>query len=439
MTFETDNKMTFEPDKNFESGVVIRVIGVGGGGNNAISRMIKANIRGVDFIAVNTDRQALRRCEAPTQMVIGEKITNGHGAGADPEKGERAAEESIDEIKSAISGADMVFVTAGMGGGTGTGAAPVVARVAQEMGILTVGIVTTPFSFELKRRMEQAERGIKELRQHVDSLVVIPNSKLEECKGFTLGNAFELADDTLCRGVQCISELINVAGFINLDFADVTAVMKDGGYAHMGMGKADGADKANEAAAAAISSPVLGTTIKGARGVLINITASSDVSLEDVRIASERIASQAHPDANVIWGLVFDESMKDEMRITIIATGFEDNNEAETVAAPVVTEPVVQKIVTPAPAVSVAPVAPVVPAAPVAPTAPAATAPVTEAVTADETTPAVIAQAPAAAPVVTEAAPAAPVEQAADGDMLFGDEFDALISNLKHRSRPDKN
>ena len=258
MTFETDNKMTFEPDNNFESGVVIRVIGVGGGGNNAINRMINANIRGVDFVAINTDRQALRRSEAPTQMVIGEKITKGFGAGANPEIGARAADESIEEIKKAVSGADMVFVTAGMGGGTGTGAAPIVARVAQDMGILTIGIVTKPFSFEGKRRMEQAEKGIKELRKYVDSLVVIPNEKLKEGSNtrITLGNAFEIADGVLSRGVQSISELINVSGFINVDFADVTSVMKGAGYAHMGIGVASGAEKATAAAKFAIDSPL---------------------------------------------------------------------------------------------------------------------------------------------------------------------------------------
>lgn len=321
--------MTFEPDNNFESGVVIRIIGVGGGGNNAINRMIEANIRGVEFIAVNTDRQALRKSDAPTQMVIGEKITRGFGAGANPEIGARSAEESLEEIKKALTGADMVFVTAGMGGGTGTGAAPIVARVAHEMGILTIGIVTKPFSFEGKRRMEQAERGIKELRQYVDSLVIIPNEKLKETSDtrVTLGNAFAIADDVLRRGVQSVSELINAPGFINLDFADVTAVMKDAGYAHMGIGFASGADKAELAAKSAITSPLLETSINGAKGILISITASHDVGLEDVDLASSMISKHAHPDANVIWGLAFDDSLNDEMRITIIATGFENKDE----------------------------------------------------------------------------------------------------------------
>ena len=380
--------MTFETDNNFESGVAIRVIGVGGGGNNAVNRMIAANIRGVEFITVNTDRQALRKSEAPLQMVIGEKITRGFGAGANPDVGARAAEESIEEIKQALAGADMVFVTAGMGGGTGTGAAPIVARVAHEMGILTIGIVTKPFTFEGKRRMEQAERGIKELRQYVDSLVVIPNEKLKQVSEtrITLGNAFEIADEVLRRGVQSISELINVPGFINLDFADVTAVMKNAGYAHMGVGGATGPEKAIMAAKAAISSPLLETSIHGAHGILISITASHDVGLEDVDLASSMISEAAHPDANVIWGLVFDDSLDDEMRVTIIATGFENN--AETVAAPMIdlntfgapevkTQIPVQPVADPvAPTPEVAPVAeiPVAPAAPVAPVAPVAPA-----------------------------------------------------------------
>ncbi len=329
--------MTFERDNSCESGVVIRVIGVGGGGNNAVNRMIAANIRGVEFVTINTDRQALRNSEAPVQMVIGEKITKGFGAGANPEVGARAAEESIDDIKKMLSGADMVFVTAGMGGGTGTGAAPIVARLAHEMGILTIGIVTKPFTFEGKRRQEQAEAGIKELCQYVDSLVVIPNEKLKQVSDtrITLGNAFEIADDVLRRGVQSISELINVPGFINLDFADVTSVMKNAGYAHMGVGGATGADKAELAARAAISSPLLETSIHGARGILISITASHDVGLEEVDHASSMISREAHPDANVIWGLAFDESLDDEMRVTIIATGFENRESTAEVPVPI--------------------------------------------------------------------------------------------------------
>lgn len=341
--------MTFERNEINESGVVIRVIGVGGGGNNAVNRMIAADIRGVEFVTINTDRQALHKSEAPTQLIIGEKITKGFGAGAVPAVGARAAEESLDDIKEMLKGADMVFVTAGMGGGTGTGAAPVVARVAHEMDILTVGIVTKPFSFEGKQRMDKAEKGIKELRQYVDALVVIPNEKLKEASTtkITLSNAFEIADDVLRRGVQSISELINIPGFINLDFADVTTVMKGAGYAHMGMGVATGADKAKNAAQYAIASPLLETSIHGAKGILISITASRDVGLEDVDMASTMISAQAHPDANVIWGLSFDDSLDDEMRVTIIATGFEKNDQETVVASmPLVTEQPEQTVAT---------------------------------------------------------------------------------------------
>lgn len=317
--------MTFEHDESYDSGVCIKVIGVGGGGNNAVNRMISANIRGVEFIAVNTDRQVLKNSSAPNQIVIGEKITKGHGAGSNPEIGARAAEENLDDIKSALTGADMVFITTGMGGGTGTGAAPIVARAAREMGILTVGIVTKPFSFEGKRRMDAAEIGIANLSEFVDALVVIPNERLKQVSDtrITLLNAFEIADDVLRRGVQSISELINVPGFINLDFADVTSIMSNAGYAHMGVGSATGKDKAELAAKAAISSPLLETSIEGARGILISITASPDVGLEDVDLASSMISSEASPEATVIWGVAFDDELEDEMKITIIATGFE--------------------------------------------------------------------------------------------------------------------
>ena len=337
--------MTFEHDDTLESGVSIRVIGVGGGGNNAVNRMISTNIRGVDFIAINTDRQAIRRSDAPTQLVIGEKITKGFGAGANPAIGARAAEESIEDIKQALTGADMVFVTAGMGGGTGTGAAPVVARVAKEMGILTVGIVTKPFAFEGKRRMDQAMEGISELSQYVDSLVIIPNERLKQVSDtrITLANAFEIADDVLRRGVQSISELINVPSFINLDFADVTSVMADAGYAHMGVGSASGKDKAEQAAKAAISSPLLETTMNGATGILISITASNDVGLEDIDLASTLIANEASPNANVIWGVAFDNDLDDEMRITIIATGFNKKPDDDTRTVTVTAEQNVPK------------------------------------------------------------------------------------------------
>lgn len=317
--------MTFEHDDTMECGVNIKVIGVGGGGNNAVNRMIVTNIRGVDFVSINTDRQALRKSEAPNQLVIGEKITRGFGAGANPQIGARAAEESIDDIRTMLEGTDMVFITSGMGGGTGTGAAPVVARVARELNILTVGIVTKPFAFEGARRMNQAEEGIAELAQYVDSLIVIPNERLKEVSNakITLVNAFTIADDVLRRGVQSISDLINYTGLINLDFADVTSVMANAGYAHMGVGAATGKDKAEQAAKEAISSPLLETSIKGAKGILMNITVSPDVALDDAELASTLIAKEAHVDANVIWGVTLDPELEDEMKITIIATGFE--------------------------------------------------------------------------------------------------------------------
>ncbi len=324
--------MTFEHDDSLECGVNIKVIGVGGGGNNAVNRMIVNNIRGVDFVSVNTDRQALRKSEAPNQLVIGEKITRGFGAGANPQIGSRAAEESIDDIRTLLEGTDMVFITAGMGGGTGTGAAPVVARVARELDILTVGIVTKPFSFEGARRMAQAEAGIAELAQYVDSLIVIPNERLKQVSNakISLSNAFGIADDVLRRGVQSISDLINFNGFINLDFADVTSVMANAGYAHMGVGSATGKDKAEQAAKEAISSPLLETSIKGAKGILMNITVSPDVALEDAELASALIAQEANVDANIIWGVTLDNELEDEMKITIIATGFEKKPEDAT-------------------------------------------------------------------------------------------------------------
>ncbi len=365
--------MTFEHDDTLESSVNIKVIGVGGGGNNAVNRMISTNIRGVQFVSINTDRQALRRSDAPNQLVIGEKITKGFGAGANPAIGARAAEESIDEIKAMLTGADMVFVTSGMGGGTGTGAAPIVAKVAKEMDILTVGIVTKPFAFEGKKRMDQAEEGIAELSQYVDSLVVIPNERLKQVSEtrITLTNAFEIADDVLRRGVQSISELINVPEYINLDFADVTSVMSNAGYAHMGVGSASGKDKAELAAKAAISSPLLETSIKGARGILISISGSPDIGLEDVDLACNMVYNEAHPDANVIWGCALDPELEDEMRITIIATGFEkkpedDDNSAKrplfgSNAQPQkAAEPVAARVAAaPAPAAPAAPTAPV--------------------------------------------------------------------------------
>ena len=334
--------MNFEHGGNKEYGVDIRVVGVGGGGSNAVNRMISSGLQGVEFIAINTDKQALRKSTAPTQLAIGEKITNGFGAGSNPEIGKRAADEAYNEIKQLLSGADMVFLTAGMGGGTGTGATPIVAKAAREMDILTVGVVTTPFSFEGKRRKDQALEGIEEISQYVDSLVVIPNDRLKLVSDarITLANAFSEADDVLRRGVQSISELINVTGFINLDFADVTAIMAHSGLAHMGIGSATGKDKAEVAARMAISSPLLETSIKGATGVIISFSVSPDVGLEDIDLASTMVSNECNPDANVIFGVAFDESLEDEMRITIIATGFtEESNRAAGV-----------KIETPAPA-----------------------------------------------------------------------------------------
>ena len=304
--------MSFELDEALDSGVCLKVVGVGGGGNNAVNRMVATDIRGVEFICINTDKQVLVNSAATQKVTIGEKITRGHGAGANPEVGKRAAEESIDDIKNALAGADMVFITAGMGGGTGTGAAPIVARIAREMNILTV--------------------GIEALREFVDSLIVIPNERLKQVtdERITLSNAFSIADDVLRRGVQSISELISVPQFINLDFADVTAVMKDAGNAHMGVGSATGKDKAVLAAKAAISSPLRETSIEGATGILICITASPDIGLEDVDIASQMVANEAHPDANIIWGAALDPSLEDEMRVTIVATGFQKDKAEKT-------------------------------------------------------------------------------------------------------------
>ena len=294
--------MPFEMAADFDSVVQIKVIGVGGGGGNAVNRMIASDVKGVEFVSVNTDKHVLIYSQATHKIQIGEKVTRGQGAGARPEIGKRAAEESKDVITDALKGTDMVFVTAGMGGGTGTGAAPIIAAAAKEMGILTVGIVTKPFSFEGKHRMDQAEEGIKELAQHVDSLVVIPN--------------------VLRQGVKSISELIKVPGFINLDFADVSAIMRDAGHAHMGVGRANGKDKAKNAASAAVSSPLLETSIEGAHGVIISITSSPDIGLDEVEEASTLISNAAHPDANIIWGVAFDDTLQDEMVITVIATGF---------------------------------------------------------------------------------------------------------------------
>ena len=317
-----------ETDENVTT---IKVIGVGGGGGNAVNRMVSDGLQGVEFIAMNTDQQALAKNHAATKVQLGSKLTKGRGAGADPEIGQRAAEESKDEIANALKGSQMVFITAGMGGGTGTGAAPVVAEVAHDLGILTVGIVTKPFSFEGKRKMGLAEQGIANLLMHVDSLIVIPNERLKMIsqEKITLMNAFQAADNVLRQGVESISALINVPAFINLDFADVRSIMKDAGYAHMGVGSAKGAGKAENAAKAAISSPLLETSIAGAHGVIINITSSPDIGLEDVETAAGLITQSAHPDANIIWGTAFDENLSDEMRVTVVATGFDNKSASD--------------------------------------------------------------------------------------------------------------
>jgi cell division protein FtsZ len=314
-----------EFDIDMEQFAQIKVVGVGGGGNNAVNRMITSGLRGVEFIAINTDKQALFLSKANTKIQIGDKLTKGLGAGANPEIGEKAAEESKDEIGQAIKGADMVFVTAGMGGGTGTGATPVVAQIAKEMGILTVGVVTKPFMFEGRKRMQHAERGVENLKNTVDTLVTIPNDRLLQVaeKKTSIVDAFRIADDVLRQGVQGISDLIAVPGLVNLDFADVKTVMMETGLAHMGIGRASGENRAEEAAKQAIQSPLLETSIEGARGVLLNITGGADLGLFEVNMAAELVQKSADPDANIIFGAVIDENLNDEMLITVIATGFD--------------------------------------------------------------------------------------------------------------------
>lgn len=303
----------------------IKVIGVGGGGNNAVNRMITSGLKGVEFISVNTDAQALQLSQTSVKIQIGTKLTKGLGAGANPEIGQKAAEESRDEIIKCLKGADMVFVTAGMGGGTGTGAAPLVAEVAKEMGALTVGVVTKPFTFEGRKRMLQADSGIQNLKAKVDTLITIPNDRLLQVidKHTSIVEAFRIADDVLRQGVQGISDLIAVPGLINLDFADVKTIMKDTGSALMGIGIAAGENRAAEAARMAISSPLLETSIEGARGVLLNITGGSSLGLFEVNEAAEIIAQAADPEANIIFGAVIDERLEDEVRVTVIATGFD--------------------------------------------------------------------------------------------------------------------
>ena len=352
--------MAFGLDTGPESVVNIRVIGVGGAGSNVVNRMVNSGIKGIDFVAVNTDKQALNISSATSKIQIGEKLTHGQGAGSNPEVGRKSAEESRNQLSKALEDTDMVFITAGMGGGTGTGAAPVVAEIAKEMDILTVAVVTKPFGFEGKQRMRCAEAGIAELESKVDSLVIIPNDRLKFAtdQKITFVNAFEIADDVLKQAVQSISDLIRDTGFINLDFADVTAVMKDAGMAHMGVGRAAGKSKAEEAARMAISSPLLETSIEGARGILINITGSPDIGLEEVDQAASLVQQAVHPDALTIFGATFDESMDDELRVTVIATGFDKaKSSVDTPAAPPVRQSI--PVYTPPEAVPVSqPVAP---------------------------------------------------------------------------------
>ncbi|MBQ3080625.1 MAG: cell division protein FtsZ [Clostridia bacterium] len=311
-----------ESNNNFAS---IKVVGVGGAGTNAVNRMVDNGLRGVEFIAVNTDKQALALSKAETKIQIGEKLTKGLGAGANPEVGKRAAEESREELASIMKGADLVFVTCGMGGGTGTGAAPVIAEIARDQGILTIGVVSKPFMFEGRQRMKNAENGIEALKANVDTLVVVPNDRLLQIvsKGTTMTEAFKIADDTLRQGIQGISDLIAVPAMINLDFADVRTVMESRGLAHMGIGTGSGENRMVEAAKQAVSSPMLETSIDGARAVLINITGSPDTSIIEVNEAAQLITQAADPEANIIFGAGIDESLVDEVHITVIATGFE--------------------------------------------------------------------------------------------------------------------
>jgi len=303
----------------------IRVVGVGGGGSNAVNRMIEAGIQGVEFVAVNTDSQALMLSQAPVRIRIGDKVTRGLGSGGDPEVGQKAAAESMEELREVLKGADMVFVTAGMGGGTGTGGGPVVASIAKEEGALTIGVVTKPFSFEGNKRRQVAEEGIKALGEVVDTLIVVPNDRLLQLvdKKVSMLDAFRVADDVLRHGIQGISELITVPGLINLDFADVRSVMSEGGAALMSIGRANGDSRATEAAQQAVHSALLDISIDGARGILFNITGGPSMALHEVNQAAELIQRSAHPEANIIFGAVIDESMGDELQVTVIATGFD--------------------------------------------------------------------------------------------------------------------
>ncbi|MDR1329682.1 MAG: cell division protein FtsZ, partial [Oscillospiraceae bacterium] len=316
----------YEIETGPDNVVVIKVVGVGGAGNNAVERMVSRGMKGVEFIAVNTDKPALSRSNADDKLQIGEKLTKGQGAGANPEIGKKAAEESRNEIAKGLENTDMVFIAAGMGGGTGTGAAPVIADIAREAGALTVGIVTKPFKFEGARRARQAEEGIESLLSKVDSLLVIPNERLKFIseQKLTLDNAFEMADNVLGQAVASITEIVMNTGLMNVDFADVTTIMQNSGYAHMGIGEATGKSKAEEAVRKAVASPLMETSINGASGILINFTGSKDLALEDFHEAAEIVYEAANPDANIIIGASFDESMDDTLRVAIIATKFGD-------------------------------------------------------------------------------------------------------------------
>ncbi len=318
---------SFEYTESVDNVVNIKVIGCGGGGCNAVNRMIRSGVQGVEFVVVNTDKPVLDASAASTKLQIGEKLTKGKGAGSDPNVGENSALENREEIEATLRGADMVFIAAGMGGGTGTGSAPVVAEIAKDMGILTVAIVTKPFGFEGRMKMRTAEQGIEKLRKHVDSLIIIPNEKLKDVseERITLLNAFQVADDVLRQGVQSISDLILIPGLVNVDFADVHKIMKDAGNAHMGVGRASGENKAVNAAKMAISSPLLETSIEGATGVIFNITASPDIGMDEVDEASRMVEQAAHPDANIIWGVALNNDLQDEIIVTVIATGFPTN------------------------------------------------------------------------------------------------------------------
>ena len=316
--------------------VNIKVIGVGGGGGNAVERMLSSGLKGVDFVSVNTDKKQLIHSACPHKMQIGEKLTRGFGAGSNPEVGKKAAEETRSDISKMLEHTDMAFITAGMGGGTGTGAAPVVAEIAKERDILTVGVVTRPFDFEGAKRYQQAERGINEMLSKVDALIVIPNDRLKLVseQRITFKNAFEIADNVLLQAIQSISDLITMDGIINLDFADVTSIMKNAGYAHMGVGYGTGREKAETAARLAIQSPLLETSINGARGVIINITGSPDITLEDVENAASMVKQAAHDTAHIIFGASIDEDMEDAMRVTVIATQFDTVSAPKTEAQP---------------------------------------------------------------------------------------------------------